>query len=406
MRFIAVSGIMSKTLSPRFIVAYCGLLLTLAAFSVDIMLPAFSVMSREFVAGPDVVQLVIPAFIAAIGVGQVICGSLSDKYGRKPVILVGLAVFMVGTLFCTVAPTIEILLAGRILQGLGCATATVMGRTILRDLFAGEVLARNMALATMVFAFGPIVAPLVGAGLMLFTGWRVIFAVMAAFGVVLLFLSIAMLPETLKNKNSEATRPSRIADCIRTVMNHPQSRFYLLLSAVTYALMLMILTNLAQVFDRNFGITGTWFAILFAIHGFGIIIGQTANRWLIGKVGVLKTTVSGSFFLFLVASLMAAGALLGVLNAYILSGLMMAFATSFLIVYANSASMTLDPHGEIAGFTSSFYGFFSQVGGALIVLPLSFLISGNLVTFTGLLAALSLWVMAMLSIQLYKTAAP
>ena len=384
---------MNQPTLPRFIVAYCGLLLTLAAFSVDIMLPAFPDIAGDFATDINIVQLVIPAFIASIGVGQIICGSLSDKYGRKPVILAGLAVFLVGTLCCVFAPTIEFLLLGRILQGLGCATATVLGRTVLRDMFSGNDLARNLALAMMVFAFGPIVAPLIGAGLMLFTGWRVVFGVMMALGLLLLFVTIVTLPETLKKKNPDAMRFSRIGNCIGAVINHPQSRFYLLLSAFTYALMLLILTNLPQVFDRNFGISGTWFAILFAIHGFGIIIGQFANRRLIDGIGVLRTTLSGSVVLFAVATIMVMSAHAGLLGPYFLSGMMIAFATSFLIVYANSAAMTLDPHGEIAGFTSSFYGFFSQVGGTILVIPLSFLISGDLIIFTVILATLSLLVM-------------
>ena len=382
--------------NPTTIVVYCGLLITLSAFSVDIMLPGIPRIGEDLGADLNLVQLIVPVFIVAIGVGQFFCGSISDRFGRRPVIIGGLLIFLVGSVLCTFATTIETLLVGRFLQGLGGATGPVIGRTILRDLFSGETLARNMALAMAVFAIGPIIAPLIGAGLMWVAGWRVIFVAVIIFASALLLYCLFALPETIAVKDPNATRLRTWISNTKTVFIHPQSRFYLLTSGLIYSSMLLILTNLPQVYNRTFGISGALFAILFAVHGFGIIVGQIANRALIPIRGVFGTTLLGGLVLFVVATVQLAGLSAGLLNAYLISGLLIAFATSFLIVYANTASLTLDPHGSIAGFTSSFYGFVSQAVGTAIVIPLSFCISGDLFRFCLILFLITALVLVLL----------
>lgn len=384
------------TANPTTIVVYCGLLIALAAFSVDIMLPGIPRIGQDLDVDVNLAQLAVPVFIAAIGFGQFFCGSLSDRFGRRPVIIGGLLIFLAGSVLCTLAASIEMLLIGRFLQGLGGATGPVIGRTILRDLFSGETLARNMALAMAVFAIGPIIAPLIGAGLMWVAGWRVIFVAVIIFASALLVYCLLALPETLAVKDPHATRLRTWISNTKTVFIHPQSRFYLLSSGLIYSSMLLILTNLPQVYDRTFGISGTLFAILFAVHGFGIIVGQIANRALIPTRGVFGTTLLGGLVLFVVATLQLVGLSAGLLNAYLISGLLIAFATSFLIVYANTASLTLDPHGGIAGFTSSFYGFVSQAVGTAIVIPLSFYISGDLFRFCLILFLITALILVLL----------
>lgn len=378
-------------MNDRQIVIYCGLLLTLSAFSIDIMLPAFIVIGSDLNASYDKVQLTIPVFIAAIGIGQFFVGSISDRFGRRITILWGLGIFVIGALVSALAPSIEVLLAGRVLQGLGNSVAPVVSRAILRDRFEGSELARNIAFATAVFAIGPIVAPLVGAGFMLFFPWPVIFLLMVVFGSVLFAICLLWLPETLLEKNVDATRPSCFWRNVKAILGNSLSRFYLFLSGVVISLMLLILTASPQVYDVHFGVSGTLFAVFFAAHGFGIIVGQIANRRIITKFGIYRSAVLGNLVLIFSCGLLVAGELAGVLNVYLFAGLFVLFATSYLIVYANASALTLQPHGTIAGFASSFFGFFSQVLGSAIVLITQSFVGGNLLLFASTLLVICLF---------------
>ena len=175
----------------------------MTAFSIDVLLPAFSLIADDLDTSLTKVQLMIPFFLAALGVGQLISGSLFDRYGRRSIVIYGLSVYLAGVVVIVLATNIEMVLAGRILQGLGASACTVVARAVIRDLYEGKELARNMALATAVFAFGPIVAPLAGATLLVFFEWRVLMIVMLIFSSTLLLICIFILPETIVQKKSK-----------------------------------------------------------------------------------------------------------------------------------------------------------------------------------------------------------
>lgn len=364
-------------MNTRTIVIYCGLLLSITAFSVDIMLPAFSLISEGLATPYSAVQVTIPIFLFSTGIGQIVMGPLSDRMGRKPVILVGLGIYCTGALVCFAAPDITLLLAGRAIQGFGAAVGPVLGRAVLRDLFTGRDLAANMALATMLFAFGPIVAPLLGVGIMQFGSWRLIFFVIAAFGIVLLVAGALRLPETIPARNPSSTRYLTLAHNVRSVLGNPQSRFYLLMSGPIMTMMMLILVAVPRVYKESFDIDGPLFAVLFALHGTGIIIGQIVNRWLIPLHGVARTMRLASTWLFTVVIALLLLQLAGLLGPYVLSPMLVLFAMGYLALLSNATAMALDPHGDIAGFVSSFVGFVAQFFSALAGLAIALAVGGD-----------------------------
>ena len=369
----------------RLTIIYCGLLLTLTAFSIDILLPAFGLIASDLNTSISNVQLIVPFFIGATGVGQLFSGSLSDRFGRRIILKIGLAIYLVGGVFVFFATNIETVLAGRIFQGLGASTCTVAARAIMRDLFSGKELARNLAFATAVFAFGPIVAPLAGAGLLEFFGWRTLLLLMLVFGGLLLAYCIYLLPETNLDTDPNATRLSTVGRNIGRIFANPQSRFYLILSGIIMSMIMMILINIPAIYQNEFGISGTVFAIMFATQGTGIIIGQLINRNLITRIGIEKTTLIGSGALVFFCLAIVVFQLAGLMDAWLLTVLLTGHSTGYLVVYANAAALTLDPHGNIAGFTSSFYGFFSQVVSSIIAALLAIFIHGDLLIWSYLL---------------------
>ncbi|QDY99368.2 multidrug effflux MFS transporter [Nitratireductor mangrovi] len=374
-------------MNQRAIVVYCGLLMSISAFTVDITLPSFPAMAADLDAPFEQVQWTITLYMVGAGLGQLLWGSLSDRFGRRLVLGAGLGLFLVGCLSAAFSPSILALLASRLLQGAGAAAAIVCSRAILRDLHAGEELARSLALATAIFAVGPIFAPLIGAGMAAVAGWRFIFLALAIFAAGLL-LALLRLPETLSSRSMDAVRPKVFAARTLRLFRHPQSRHFLLLSAVIMSSMLLILAVAPRIYEHAFGLTGTGFALFFALHGMGIVIGQTINRRLIRRVGVVDAMIAGNAVLIISAGLMVTFALAGWMNAYLMTALLVLFATSYLIVYSNAAAMVLDPHGDIAGFTAAFYGFTSQIGASVAVSLLVIGIAASTVAFAAVLIAI------------------
>ncbi|WP_136658363.1 MFS transporter [Nitratireductor sp. XY-223] len=385
-------------MSQRLIVVYCGLLMSISAFSVDITLPAFPAMMAQFSTGFAQVQWTVTAYIFAAGCGQLVWGSVSDRYGRKITLAFGLSGLLVGQFLAVFAPNIELLLLARVLQGLGAASAIVICRAILRDLFSGRELARNMAMASAVFAVGPMLAPLLGAVIIDLVGWRYIFVGLACLTAVLIVM-LAFFRETLAEPNVHALRPARIRSNMAALFSHPQSCFFLIVSTLAMAFMLLILTGAPAVYETEFGITGLAFAGLFAIHGVGIICGQFINRRLINSMGVIGAVVVSSAVMAVMSGLYLALAVGDLLVVFLLPILFAIPNGAYLVFYSNATSLVLDPHHERAGFAASLFGFVSQLGGALLVSVLVIFGNDNAVGMATLMFALAVVMLAAVAVR-------
>jgi len=355
------------------LITFCGLLLSVSAFSCDITLPAFWSMQQDLAAPIEWVQAVVPMFLIFQAVGQMAFGPVSDRFGRRPVILAGLVLYLAGAALAAAAQSIGVVHAGRAAQGFGSACGIAVGRAVLRDISHGPALAQAMALAMAIFALGPISAPLVGYGLVALGGWRAIFLGMAVFATCLLAVAAFRFQETNAAPDPDALRPGRLLQSLGRIVRNRQSRYFLCVAAATQFGIISFVANAPRFFKSAFGIEGLPFALLFAATGLGIVLGQIANNRLIARLGVLVTTRVASFVLLAVTGLVVVLSLAGLLPGLVFVALMFTFNTSFMVVMANSASLVIDPHREIAGFASSAYGFFTQITAsavALLTVPL------------------------------------
>ena len=244
---------------------------------------------------------------------------------------------------------------------------------MLRDVSHGTALAQSMALAMAIFALGPITAPLLGYGLVALSGWRGVFVGMGVFAALLLLWGAVWFKETNAAPDALALRPDRLRQSLGRIVSNPQSRYFLIVAAATQFGIISFVANGPRFFKSAFGIEGLAFALLFAATGLGIVLGQIANNRLIARLGVLTTTRMAAFVLLAVTALVAALSLLDALPGIAFTCLMFMFNTSFLVVMANSASLVIDPHRDIAGFASSAYGFFTQItasAAAIVTVPL------------------------------------
>ena len=384
---------------PRtFLIPFCGLLLMLNAFSCDIMLPAFWSLQQSFGVPIERAQSVIPVFLFSAGVGQLFAGPLSDRFGRKPVVVSGLLLYLAGLGVGLAAPNIEVLLAGRSLQGFGSAFGIVVGRAILRDTNSGPELARTMALAFAIFSGGPILAPLLGFGLVTAGGWRAAYLGMIVFATVVMTAALLRLVETNAAPNPRALEPASLLAAARRVLGHPQSRYFLAVAGVLTFAVTSFVTNAPLLFKSAFGIEGFQFALLFASTGVGIVFGQLANNRLIQRRGVVATTRLAASVLASVAAALVLLSYLDLLGIGIFLALMFVFNSSFLVVLSNCASLVIDPHHAIAGVASSMYGFLCQVTASTLVLITLPIYQGRMLPWaTGLLVVATLVLAAVLA---------
>ena len=354
-------------MSRSFLVLFTGLLLALNAFSCDITLPAFWSMERGLGVPIEQVQAVIPVFLFCSAVGQLFFGPASDAYGRKPIILAGVTLYVAGALIAAAADTLTVVLWGRALQGFGSACGAVIARALLRDVHSGPELARTMAFASSMISLGPIVAPLVGYGLVAIGEWRGVFIGMTVYGIGLAAMAFIGLRETNLAQDRGAIHPARLAVAIGRVFANRQSRYFVLLSGINSFAILSYVTNSPRLYKSAFGIEGLAFTALFAATGAGIVLGQYLNARLISRLGVMPATRAAALIFATTAILIALLTYLGVINVVLFGGLMLVFNSAFLVVMSNAVSLVIDPHREIAGVASSVVGFVSQLTSSALV---------------------------------------
>ena len=361
-------------MSKTFIIVFTGLLMSMSAFSIDIVLPVLHPMAADLSVSLPTVQLTLILYTLSFGFGQLFMGSISDRFGRRPTLLVGMGLYMAGAVLGAAGPTIEMVLAGRMLQGFGGAAGHVVARAVLRDLYDGRKLARAMALSTAVFAVGPIIGPLMGAGLLILGHWRLVFLAMALFALMLVWCVVFLYRETLTTPDPRALRPARFAAGIGQIVRHPQSRFYVVVSAVTFITIISYVVNSSRLFIEGLGMSEMGFAIVFALTGLGIVVGQYANSAIIRRRGVEVAVWVAALGLLAVMASLSLFIAAGLFTVLVFALHTFAYFICFQTIYANGASLTLDPHKDIAGLASSFFGFSAQFTGtvAFVVLGLQY----------------------------------
>lgn len=346
-----------------------GLLGAVGPFAIDMYLPALPHVAAEFGASPQAVQATLSVFFAAFGVSQLAYGPLSDQFGRKPPLYVGLAIFLVGTLGCALAPTIEALTAARLVQGLGAAVGMVIPRAVIRDLHTGPQATRLMAMVMLVISVSPMLAPLAGSGVMAVAGWRWIFGVLALAGAAGLALTALALPETLAPADRVAARPRQLVAGFGRLLRDPEFMGLTFVGGFGLASFFVFIASASFVYTQEFGLSPTGFSIAFAINAVGFFAASQLAATLgerFGMVRVVRLAVAGFATMAVALALVVAAGLgsLPVIVAMLFAG------NAFLgLVIPVTAVLALDPHPDIAGLASSLGGTLQMLtGGAMIAL--------------------------------------
>ncbi|MFK7802680.1 MAG: multidrug effflux MFS transporter [Anaerolineae bacterium] len=342
-------------------VALMASMIALAAFSTDAMLPALPEIGSELgIRQANDSQLILSLLFLGMAVGQIFYGPVSDSVGRKPAIYAGLAIFMGGCLLSMVATTFPMMLAARVLQGLGIAGPRSLATAVVRDRFSGRMMARIMSFIMSVFILVPILAPAVGQGILLFAGWRSIFGVLLISAIVVFLWFSIRQPETLLPENRIPFSVSRISAAFKEVFTNRVALGFTLASGLFSGAFLGYLNSAQPVFQDLYGL-GERFPLIFAIISIASGLASFINarlvlrfgmRWLTNAANSSLTVLSILYFIY--AVMQQGQPPLWTFIAYFLLNF---FAVG--IMFGNLNSMAMEPLGHIAGVGSAVVGSLS-----------------------------------------------
>lgn len=365
-------------------------LAALGALATNIMLPAFPEMAHDLNVSARELSWTLSSFFVIFAVGQLFVGPLADAMGRAPFVLGGLITFIAGSIICAVAPSLEILLAGRAVQALGACAASVLARAIARDLYHGPELTRALALVMIAMAAAPGFSPALGTGMTQIFGWRSIFVLVAVAGVLVAVHYRTSAGETLAPDSRRPTRPWATARAYGSLAS--DARF--ILPAITVSLVIGCLYSFfgaaPAILMVGLGFSGAGLSIFFAatvlvVFSSGLMTARLARRWgaaRVGMGGIVIALIGGIWLVIQAGSPMPVP--------------FMAAVTLFLagmgLINPIGTAIALEPFGDRAGIASALLGFlqmtFAALGTALIgVLPLSPAISYGWVVFGGIFLA-------------------
>ncbi|WP_444666073.1 multidrug effflux MFS transporter [Cereibacter changlensis] len=363
-----------------------GALSSVGPFAIDMYLPALPAIGADLGSSVTAMQSTITAYFLAFGVAQLVYGPWADQAGRRLPLYVGLAIFFLGSVVCTLAGSAEMLLAGRFVQGLGGAAVMVVPRAIIRDLHTGHEATRLMAAIMLVISVSPMLAPLAGAGLIAVADWRAIFAVLSLGALASLVMTRFALRETLPPEARQPVRPRALLAAARMLLGHRGFLGLTLLGGFGMASFFVFIASASFVYTEQFGMSPTGFSLAFAVNAIGFFGASqmAANLGLrFGAVPVVLVAAAG--FAASTVALFAL-ALMGLASLpVVMAGLFV--ANGFLgLVIPTTMVLALEEHGEHAGLASSLGGTLQMlVGGAMIVLAGPFF-DGSVVPMLGAIA--------------------
>jgi MFS transporter, DHA1 family, multidrug resistance protein len=357
----APSPTRQKHVGDREFVAMMAAIMALNALAIDAMLPAFPAMSQALgVVGSNAIQYVVSAYMLGMGVGSLIHGPLSDRYGRRPILFLALAGYVIFALICGRTTNFDLFITMRFAHGLCGAGLGVIATAVVRDRYSGDAMAKRMSLIFLIFMIVPIIAPSIGQVVIWTAGWRAVYYLFAVAALSVLLWIYKRLPETLDPDNVTLLEAKTMATSWWEVITHRTSGAYMLAGGMTQGAMIGFLTSSQQVFDQTFDV-GESFALCFAVIAIGIASANFTNARIVERFGARRVS-HGATLMFITLSMIQ----------YLASTWFPASLPLFLILLtlnmalvgfigSNFSSIAMQPFGATAGAASSFQNFMRSV---------------------------------------------
>lgn len=358
-------------LRPPFLefVALIALLIGMTAFSIDNLLPAFGAIREDFaLANANDVQVMVYAYLLGIGSAQFLYGPVSDVVGRRPILFAGLAIYAAGTLLALFARDYPVLIAARVIQGVGAASGRVLAIAIVRDRFEGREMARIMSLVMMVFLTVPILAPALGSLILAFGSWHLIFIAMLILALVLSTWFGLRMPETLHPEYRIPFSFRAIGNAVKLTLTTRRAAGYAVAIGLMMGSLMAYVGSASQVFQTDVYKLGNLFPVAFAAVAGIMAVASFTNASLVRRIGMRRLSHGGICGFIAVGAMMVAASLAygGKPPLLLFCGLVGAGQFLFALTVPNFNSMAMEPLGAVAGTASSFIGGFTTLMASVL----------------------------------------
>jgi MFS transporter, DHA1 family, multidrug resistance protein len=341
-------------------------LMALNALAIDIMLPALPYMGAALgIENENERQLVVGAYMFGFGFAQLAFGPLTDRFGRRAPLFVGLVVYLICAFGATFAPNFAALLALRFVQGMGAAGTRVIATAVVRDKFEGREMAEVMSLTFMIFMAIPIIAPGIGQVILLAGPWQYIFLFMGGLATVIALWAFFRLPETMHPEYRRPLSFKSVIDGFAIVVTNRSALFYGLAGTFLFGAMFGFISASQQIFVEMYGL-GPYFPVAFAVMAGGIAVAQFINSRIVRRFGMRRIGHTANLIYLAGAVVLLAVALMGPVPFPVFFGILMVIQFMFGWAASNMNSLSMEPLGRVAGTAASTFGFIQTIGGALI----------------------------------------
>jgi DHA1 family bicyclomycin/chloramphenicol resistance-like MFS transporter len=341
-------------------------LLALQPLATDMYLPTLPSIATAFEASVATVQWTLSVFIAAFAIAQLVAGPLSDRFGRYPVIVGGIVIYFLGSLVCTLATTIDMLIAGRLLQAVGACACVVSVRAVVRDLYEPADGARLLAAAGTVMGIAPLIGPILGSQLLVAHGWRAPFAALSLFSLVLAAVLALRLKETNRHRNRHALSPRVLSAAWRAVLHSPTFHAYTLANTMSYAGLFAFLAGSSFVLIRVLGMSATAYGFGFAGAVSGYIVGTLICRRIMARLGLARSLQVGAALQASAGIAMMGLALAGIWHPLAILVPLFFFVVAHGIVQPVAQAGAVAMFPRIAGTAAALMGFIMQIFAAVV----------------------------------------
>tara|TARA_B100000676_G_scaffold313284_1_gene393005 strand:- start:5247 stop:6440 length:1194 start_codon:yes stop_codon:yes gene_type:complete len=333
-----------------------GLVAALAPLSIDMYLPSFPTIREEFATTASHVQLTLSGYMLGFTLGQLGYGPLSDRFGRRPVLLSGIVLFIVMTILCATASSIESLSVYRFLQAVGGAAGTVLSRAIIRDQFSGTYMARAMSLMLMFILLAPMISPVIGGYLLVWIGWRAIFWTLVICGVLAIVVVMIGVPESLPlgRRSQPGIRP--LLRGYGRVLTHRQALGYVLSGGVSFGALFAFLSGAPFVFIEFYGVAPEHLGYIFTLNVIGVLAGGWLNSKLVISQGVREMMKIGVWLLVAGAAILFVLIYTDVWGVWGVVAGIVVFTLPLNVINANAAAGALEYFPDNAGTASAVVG--------------------------------------------------
>lgn len=343
-------------------IALMAALMSLVALTIDALLPALPEIGNSLgVTNPENNQLLITMIFLGIGCGQLVFGPLSDSFGRKPMVYIGFVIFAIASFICVTTESFEMMILGRILQGVGLSSPRTISIAMIRDTYSGDYMAKVLSIVVMFFILVPVIAPTFGQFLLNFSNWKAIFNVNLIIGVLIIFWFWKRQPETLAKHNTIKFSPRIFITGTKEFLKFKPAIAFTLASGFITGSFMVYLSTSQQIFQEQYGL-GELFPYFFASTAISVGLSTFLNSRLVVRFGSFKLASVAAFAFFVISVLYVILFWQGINPPVaVLLGFLLVQFFAVGLLFGNLRSLAMEPLGHIAGIGAAINGFVSTV---------------------------------------------